>query len=159
MRRINFVAIVIASTLGVAGSASAEPVDQIPMTSIEAGQQSCADKSSMVIAAAEKEQAPAEKEQPPSGDVQERAIPSTGTCSITTYYSDAAMTHQVGTFSTCPGPKRGLTGRRTSYYDVDTVNLGNTGPDIRRDPAAYRANFFKKAAAICPDRATETLAG
>ena len=48
-----------------------------------------------------------------------------GTCSITTYYSDANLTKQVGTFSNCPW-KRGLTGRRTAYSESDTVEWGNT---------------------------------
>src|SRR5262245_53879818 len=58
------------------------------------------------------------------------ALPTHGTCSITYYYSDPGLTNQVGTYSTCPTnqPKRGLTGRKTRYYEVETIDFGNTGP-------------------------------
>jgi hypothetical protein len=79
MRQANFAVVVVTSALlSIAGLASAEMVNQASMTSTEAAPQMCADQSSFVVAAAEKEQAPVEKEQAPSGDVQERAIPRTG---------------------------------------------------------------------------------
>jgi hypothetical protein len=69
------VAIVFASALVLmSGLAGAKPLNQISMTTIEAGQQSCTGQSSFIVAAAEKDQAPA-KEQSPPGDVQERALP------------------------------------------------------------------------------------
>ena len=64
-----------------------------------------------------------------------QAAPAAGaTCSITTYYSDPDKTNQVGTYSNCPGGNRGLHGRRTSYYDVETLQYGdlaggNSGED------------------------------
>ena len=62
MRRINAVVIGFASVfVMVAGSGRADM----------GAQQACADQSSFVVAAAEKEQAP-------SGEVQERAVPRTG---------------------------------------------------------------------------------
>jgi hypothetical protein len=52
---------------------------------------------------------------------------STVKCTIITYYSDASLTNQVGTYSNCPTepPKRGLTGRRTKYTDSSTFDLGD----------------------------------
>jgi hypothetical protein len=55
-----------------------------------------------------------------------RALPVQATCRITTYYADASMTTPVGSFSTCPG-SRGLTGRRTAFFEVDAIQVGN-GP-------------------------------
>ena len=61
----------------------------------------------------------------------------TVTCTITTYYSDASETKQVGTYSNCPTspPKRGLTGRRTQYSESDSVDLTDIrGPLHHPDP-------------------------
>lgn len=56
------------------------------------------------------------------------ALPGAGaTCRITTYYADASMTNKVGSFSTCPG-SRGLTGRRTAFFDTDEVEITPSGP-------------------------------
>jgi hypothetical protein len=54
------------------------------------------------------------------------ALPVNATCRITTYYADASMTTVVGTYSTCPG-SRGLSGRRTRFFEIDEVQIG-TGP-------------------------------
>ena len=79
MRRINLVALVFASVLVfIPGLGNAGTLNQVFMTSIDAGQQSCEDQSPLVVAAAEKEQALTEKEQAPSGDVQERGVPKIG---------------------------------------------------------------------------------
>ncbi len=51
------------------------------------------------------------------------ARPVDGRCRVTTYYADAGMTTQVGTYSTCPG-SRGLTGRRTAFFEVDEIQIG-----------------------------------
>ena len=62
---------------------------------------------------------------------------STVLCTITTYYSDASMNTQVGTYSNCPTspPKRGLTGRRTKYSDSSEVDLSDIrGALHHRDP-------------------------
>lgn len=57
-----------------------------------------------------------------------QAMPGPGaTCQITTYYADAGMTTKVGSYSTCPG-SRGLTGRRTAFFDVDEVEIAPSGP-------------------------------
>jgi hypothetical protein len=48
-------------------------------------------------------------------------------CILRTYYSDADMTDQVGTWSNCPG-SGGLHGRRTAYYETDTVELSTPKP-------------------------------
>jgi hypothetical protein len=48
-------------------------------------------------------------------------------CILRTYYSDADMTDQVGTWSNCPGGG-GLQGRRTAYYETDTVELSSPSP-------------------------------
>lgn len=56
------------------------------------------------------------------------ALPGAGaTCRITTYYADASLTTQVGSYSTCPGARR-LTGRRTAFFEVDEVEITPTGP-------------------------------
>lgn len=51
------------------------------------------------------------------------ALPVNGSCRVTTYYADAGMTTQVGSYSTCPG-SRGLTGRRTAFFEVDEIQIG-----------------------------------
>jgi hypothetical protein len=48
-------------------------------------------------------------------------------CILRTYYSDADMTEQVGTWSSCPG-NVGLKGRRTAYYEDDSVELSHPRP-------------------------------
>lgn len=60
---------------------------------------------------------------------QAQAASAGGSCSITTYYSDPDKTNQVGTYSNCPTdtPPRGLTGRKTAYYEVDKIGLGTGG--------------------------------
>jgi hypothetical protein len=56
------------------------------------------------------------------------ALPPPGaTCTITTYYSDASMTTKVGSYSTCPG-SRGLTGRKTAFFETDDIEITPTGP-------------------------------
>ena len=56
------------------------------------------------------------------------ALPAPGTtCTITTYYADASMTTKVGSYSTCPG-SRGLTGRRTAFFDSDEVEITPVPP-------------------------------
>ena len=78
MGRINFAAIGFAGVLiCIPPLGNAGTLNQISVTSIDGGQQ-CADQSSLMVAAAEKGQAPAEKEQAPSGDVEERGVPKTG---------------------------------------------------------------------------------
>ncbi len=85
-----------------------------------------------------------------SGPAQ-AAPPSTGTCSITSYYSDANKTKEVGTFSTCPS-NRGLRGRRTRYYDVETVDMGNPGPEERRErePRSLPCEFLAEGCGHLP---------
>ena len=79
MRGINLVSLVFASVLVVIpGLGNAGTLNQVSMTSIEAGQQSCADQAPFAVAVAEEAQATAEKEQAPSGDVQERGVPKEG---------------------------------------------------------------------------------
>ena len=58
-----------------------------------------------------------------------QAASAGGSCSIITYYSDPEKTNQVGTYSNCPTdtPPRGLTGRKTAYFDVEKVGLGTMG--------------------------------
>jgi hypothetical protein len=76
MRGINFVALVFASVLVVIpGLGNAGILDQIPRKSVDAEQRTCADQSRFVVAAAEMKQVPAEKEEAPSEDVQERGVP------------------------------------------------------------------------------------
>jgi len=86
------------------------------------------------------------------GRPAQAAPPSTGTCSITYYYSDPEKTKQVGTFSNCPNPppKRGLTGRKTRYYDVETVNLGNPSPPRPRPPGHLPCEFLAKGCGNLP---------
>lgn len=55
-----------------------------------------------------------------------QALPVNGVCHVTTYYSDASMSTQVGRRSTCPGA-HGMTGRVTKFFEVDDIPLG-TGP-------------------------------
>ena len=76
--------------------------------------------STVVVSAEEGSHPSSPSDQP----ILERAVPQGGRCTINTYYSDAAMTNQVGTFSTCPGlkPKRGLTGKKTKYFETDTAS-------------------------------------
>jgi hypothetical protein len=67
----------------------------------------------------------------------EAAPGSSVKCTIITYYSDADKTKQVGTYSNCPTtpPKRGLTGKRTKYFDSDSVDLTDIrGPLHHPDP-------------------------
>ncbi len=71
-----------------------------------------------------------------------QALPGPGaTCKVITYYSDAAKTNQVGTSSTCPG-NRGLHGRRTAYFEVDTIPLGNQGPRPTKGPGHLPCEFL-----------------
>ena len=44
------------------------------------------------------------------------ALPPNRTCKITTYFSNAAKTQEVGSFSTCPGKARGLTGKEKQIF-------------------------------------------
>jgi hypothetical protein len=50
------------------------------------------------------------------------ALPNGGSCIVRTYYSSAEMTQQVGSWSNCPG-HAGLKGRRTAYFEDDTLDL------------------------------------
>jgi hypothetical protein len=54
------------------------------------------------------------------------ALPVNGKCAITTYYAEATLKNKVGSFSTCPG-SRGLTGRRTAFFETDIIEFGD-GP-------------------------------
>ena len=45
------------------------------------------------------------------------------TCRVITYYKDRAETQNSGVWSNCPGQK-GLRGKRTRYYTVETVQIG-----------------------------------
>lgn len=93
---------------------------------------------------------PATPPAPADTGVQERAVPSTGRCSITTYYSDAAKTKQVGTFSTCPGQKRGLTGRKTHFYEVETFEFGAPGVGKPPGPGSLPCEFQKAGCSDIP---------
>ncbi len=65
---------------------------------------------------------------PDSQSIRERALPPGATCKITTYYSTAQQTQEVGRLSTCPGPDRGMKGRKTAFYEVETIQIGSPGP-------------------------------
>ena len=102
-----------------------------------------------VVVAADEESNPS----PPSDQpVLERAVPQGARCAITTYYSDAAMTKQVGTFSTCPGPKpkKGLTGKKTKYFETDTIPLGNPGQGKPGSPGSLPCEFLKEGCGNLP---------
>lgn len=87
----------------------------------------------------------------PSDDsVQERAVPQGGRCTITTYYSDAAMTKQVGTFSNCPGSKRGLTGKKTKYFETETIALGNPSQGKSGGPGSLPCEFLAEGCGNIP---------
>ncbi len=65
---------------------------------------------------------------PDSQGIQERALPPGATCKITTYYSTAQLTQEVGRLSTCPGPDRGMKGRKTRFFEVETIQISAPGP-------------------------------
>lgn len=48
-------------------------------------------------------------------------------CQIITYYSEAALTNVVGSWSNCPGQK-GLRGKRTRFSERETVQITGGGP-------------------------------
>lgn len=87
---------------------------------------------------------------PSDESVQERAVPQGGRCTITTYYSDAAMTKQVGTFSTCPGPKRGRTGKKTKYFETETIPLGNPSQGKSGGPGSLPCEFLNEGCGNLP---------
>ena len=88
---------------------------------------------------------------PKDQGVQERAVPPGASCTIVTYYSDAAKTKQVGTFSNCPGPKRGLTGRKTKFFESEKIPLGGPRPQgSPAGPGSLPCEFLKEGCGNLP---------
>lgn len=69
------------------------------------------------------------------------AQPATAaTCQVITYYSDAAHTNAVGSWSNCPGWK-GLHGKRTRFTERETIEISG-GP--RPGPGGLPCEFLQR---------------
>jgi hypothetical protein len=58
------------------------------------------------------------------------------TCRTIIYYADAAHTRSVGAWSNCPG-RKGLSGRRSPYYEVETEEIAGGGSGPGRLPCEF----------------------
>lgn len=73
------------------------------------------------------------------------AAANAATCTIITYFSDAAMTQSVGTWSNCPGQK-GLHGKRSKYSERETEQLRSPAPG----PGGLPCDFLAKGCSAVP---------
>src|SRR5688572_23249551 len=77
-----------------------------------------------------------------------QALPNQRTCRITTYYQEQALTHVVGSGSTCTGGR--LTGRRSPYSEVETLVADrNSSPSPSGSGSGLPCEFASGSGAEC----------
>jgi hypothetical protein len=76
------------------------------------------------------------------------ALPSGGSCRITTYYKTDALENEVGLRSNCPG-KKGW-GKTSAFFEVDTIDFGNDGGGGHGGHGKFPCEFLAEGCSNLP---------